>query len=148
MYIPTQLTQQFQILEFSAEDITSDYRFLLRLVNIFTIDTEEYHPVCYKVNDAKTFKTPVYYFMIANHHVYYKLARLTGTFKIIAIDFQCCILSGIIRRISNYICWIFFICKGSASFIEGINQSGSPSKKRTSDDMELRNYPKLKHLSS
>ena len=128
MYIPTQLTQQFQILEFSAEDITSDYRFLLRLVNIFTIDTEEYHPVCYKVNDAKTFKTPVYYFMLANHHVYDRLNRLTRTFKIIAIDFQCYILSGI-RRTSNYIAKCvgsFSICKakkGQQANIESINQS-------------------------
>ena len=56
-------------------------------MNTFTIDTDEYYPVRYKVNDAKTFKNPVYYFMLANHHVYYRLARLTGTFKIIAIDF-------------------------------------------------------------
>ena len=38
--------------------------------------------------------------MLANHHMY-RLARLTGAFKIIAIDFWCCILLGIIRRISN-----------------------------------------------
>ena len=55
-------------------------------MNTFTIDTDEYYPVCYKVNDAKTFKNLVYYFMLANH-VYYRLARLTGAFKIIAIDF-------------------------------------------------------------
>ena len=35
----------------SAEDITSDYGFLLRLVNTFTIGTDEYYPMCYKVND-------------------------------------------------------------------------------------------------
>ena len=45
--------------EFLAEDITSDYRFLLLLVNTFTIDTEKYYPVCYKVNDTKTFKNIV-----------------------------------------------------------------------------------------
>ena len=73
--------------EFPAEDITSDYRFLLQLVNTCTIDTDKYYPVCYKVNDAKTFKNLVHYFMLANHHVYYRLARLTGVFKIIAIDF-------------------------------------------------------------
>ena len=73
--------------EFSAEDITSEYRFLLRLVNTFTIGTDEYYPMCYKVHDAKTFKNLAYYFMLANHHVYYRLARLTGAFKIIAIDF-------------------------------------------------------------
>ena len=49
--------------------------------------------------------------MLANHHVYYRLACLTRTFKIIAIDFKCCILSGIIRRVSSYMCWVFFICK-------------------------------------
>ena len=30
-----------------------------------------------------------FYSMLANHHVYYRLARLAGTFKIIGIDFQC-----------------------------------------------------------
>ena len=39
--------------------------------------------MCYKINDAKTVKNPVYYFMLANHRVYYRLAGLTGTFKII-----------------------------------------------------------------
>ena len=44
--------------EFSAEDITSDYVFLLRLMNTYTIDTDtdEYYLMSYKVNDAKTFK--------------------------------------------------------------------------------------------
>ena len=65
--------------------------------------------------------------MLANHLAYYRLACLTGAFKIIAIDFQYCILSGIIRRTSNYIpicVWIVLICKGSArANIESINQS-------------------------
>ena len=52
-----QLPQQFQNIEFSAKDITSDYEFLLQLVNIFTVDTEEY-PLP-KVHDAKTFENPV-----------------------------------------------------------------------------------------
>ena len=39
-----------------AEDVTSDYGFSLRLVNTFTTDTDEYYPMCCKVNDAKTFK--------------------------------------------------------------------------------------------
>ena len=60
--------------EFSGEDITSDYTFLVRLVNTFTIDTDEYYPVSYKVNDTKKFKNlvanQVYYFMLSNHHVY------------------------------------------------------------------------------
>ena len=57
--ICSSLTQQFQNFEFSTEDITSDYGFLLRLVKTFTVDTEEYYPRCYKVNDAKTFKNLV-----------------------------------------------------------------------------------------
>ena len=57
--------------EFSARHITSDYGFLLRLVNTFTIDTDKYYPMCYKVNDAKTFKDLVYYyFTLPNHHMY------------------------------------------------------------------------------
>ena len=71
--------------------------------DISTIDTDECYPVCYKVNDAKTFKNLVYFFLLANRHLYYRLARLTGAFKIIAIDFQWCILSGIILRTSHYI---------------------------------------------
>ena len=35
--------------------ITSDYGYLLRLVNTFTIDTDEYYLMCCKVNDTKTF---------------------------------------------------------------------------------------------
>ena len=70
--------------EFLAEDITSDYRFLLQLVNTFTIDTEKYYSVCCKVNDTNTFKNIV--LMLLNHHVYYRLDRLTGTFEIIGID--------------------------------------------------------------
>ena len=56
-------------------------------MNAFTVDTDEYYPVCYKVNDTKTFENIVYYFMLVNHHVYYRLAALAGAFKIIAIDF-------------------------------------------------------------
>ena len=38
----------------SAEDITSDYMFLLRLVNTFPIDTDEYITQCVtKLNYAK-----------------------------------------------------------------------------------------------
>ena len=38
--------------------------------------------MCYKVNDAKTFKNLVYYFMLAHYHVYCRLARLTGPLKL------------------------------------------------------------------
>ena len=49
------------------------------------------------------------------NHVYYRLAHLTGafTFNIIAFDFQCYILSSIIRKTSNYIYiyfYIYYIC--------------------------------------
>ena len=69
-----------------AEDVTSDYGFSLRLVNTFTTDTDEYYPMCCKVNDAK--KTLHNIFMFCAHkssYVYCRLARLTGAFKIILI---------------------------------------------------------------
>ena len=57
----------------SAEDITSDYGFLLRLVNTFAIDTDEYYLMCYKVNDMNTFKSLVglYFtrFVLTNHDI-------------------------------------------------------------------------------
>ena len=56
--------------EFLAEGITSGYGLLLQLVNTFTIDTEEYYPRCYNVNDAKAFKiliTIILRFVLTNH---------------------------------------------------------------------------------
>ena len=50
--------------EFLAEDIPSYYWLLLWPVNTFAIDTDEYYPMCYKVNDAKTFKIFAYYFAL------------------------------------------------------------------------------------
>ena len=71
MYDVAYLTQQAvpNIRIFSAEDITSDYGFLLRLVNTFTIDTDKYYLMCYKVNNTKTFKNLVglYYFALCAH---------------------------------------------------------------------------------
>ena len=68
-------------------DITSDYEFLLRLVNTFTIDTDEYYLMCYKVNDTKTFKNlaGLYFMLCAHKSSHIRLARLTGAFKIILI---------------------------------------------------------------
>ena len=106
-------------------------------MNISTIDTDEYYPVCYKVNDAKTLKNLVYYFMLANRHLYYRLARL---------KLELLIFSGVFYQVSLkghhtiYMCWILLIFKGLTSYIKRINQSGLP--KRTSTDMELRSYPK------
>ena len=56
----SQLTQQLWNFEFSVKYITLDYGFFLRLLNTFTIDTDEHYPTrCYKVNDSKTFKNLV-----------------------------------------------------------------------------------------
>ena len=111
---------------------------------IYNDTTDEEYPVCYKVNDAKTFKNLVYYVMLTNHQVYYyRLARLAGAFKIIAIDFQCFILSGIIRGT-----WILlFICKGSTSYIE----SYKPVRITQKEHLLIWNSEttqKPKHLSS
>ena len=48
-------------------------------------------------------------FVFANHRIglYYRLAYLTVAFKIIAIDFECWYLSGIIRRTSNKYIYIY-----------------------------------------
>ena len=76
----------------------------------FTIDNDEYYPVCYKLNDAKTFKNLVYYFVLANHHVglYYRLTRLIVVFKIIVIDFKCCIYQVPLKghHAIVYMCWM------------------------------------------
>ena len=60
-------------------------------MNIFPIDTDEYITQC--VTKLKMMPRPskiliLFYSMLVNHHVYYRLACLTGTFKIIAIDFS------------------------------------------------------------
>ena len=83
--------------------------------------------------------------MLANHHAYYRLACLTGTFKIIASAVYYQVSLGGYQTISIGSC--LFICRGSTSFIESITSQNHPAK-RTSADMELRNYPKPKHLSS
>ena len=44
---------------------------MLRLVNTFTIETDEYYPRCYKVNYGKTFKNLVYYVMLCAHKASY-----------------------------------------------------------------------------
>ena len=39
--------------DISAEDTTLDYGFLLRLVHAFTIDTDQYYSMWYKVNGCQ-----------------------------------------------------------------------------------------------
>ena len=54
----------------TAEDITSDHKFLLRLVKTFTIATEEYYPKCCKEHDLRTFKGLVVSFVAFCAHDY------------------------------------------------------------------------------
>ena len=79
-------------------------------MNTFTIDTDEYYPVCCKENDAKTFKNLVYYFMLADHHACYRLARLTRAFKLL-------IFSAVYYRVS--IERYQTTCAGSFSVLKG-----------------------------
>ena len=51
---------------------------------------------------------------LKSSYVYCRLARLTGAFKITLTQY--CVLSDLIRRMSNYMCQILFICKGPTSF--------------------------------
>ena len=68
---------------FSAEDITSDYGFLLRLVNSFIIDTDEYYLMSYKVNDTKTFKNllGLYYYVLCSHKSSHMCILQIGSFN-------------------------------------------------------------------
>ena len=50
MYVGTYLANIAILFEFSAGDITLNFGFLLRLVNAFTIDTDEYYPMCHRAN--------------------------------------------------------------------------------------------------
>ena len=59
---------------FSAKDITSNYGFLLRMLNTFKIDTYENYLRCCKVNDSKTFKNlylkPLFTLYADTNHIY------------------------------------------------------------------------------
>ena len=66
--------------ELSAEDITSDYRFLLRLVNTFPIDTDEYITQCVtKLNCAKRPLKTLY--IILQYVCYLIIMYITGSFN-------------------------------------------------------------------
>ena len=84
-------------------------------------------------------------FVITNHmYLYCRLAHLTGVFKN-QVNLVLYILLHLIRRISNYICKILFICNQQTSEIKPVNiQSRSPRKliKRTSTVLEVSIYPK------
>ena len=120
-----QLTQQFQNFDFSAKDITSDYGFLLRLVNTFT---EKYPSL--KVHD----------FTLCAHKSYVgSYCRLTHLKKNVV---QYRILLDLIRRISNYIFQILFTCKGPTKIKPFNIQSRSSRTLRTPADMVLSIYLK------
>ena len=55
------LIQQFYVFNVLAEDITSDYGFLLQLVSTLTIDTDKYYQMCYKVNGCQDLKNILFY---------------------------------------------------------------------------------------
>ena len=59
----------FKYSNFPQKIGTLDYGFLLRMMNTFTIDTDEYYLMCYKVNDTKTFKNleRLHYFRLCAH---------------------------------------------------------------------------------
>ena len=87
LYVANTAILELRIL---VEDITSDCSFLLRLVEPFTADTEEYYPTCHKIGDAKTFKNFVcgtfvcstIHFVLTNYmFIYCRLTHLTGVFK-------------------------------------------------------------------
>ena len=69
--------EQLQNSNFSVEHITSDYWYLLRQVNIFTVDTQEYCPRFFKVNYAKNFKDPVVsFYALCSQILYIVYCRL------------------------------------------------------------------------
>ena len=47
------VNSNWKTLKFQRRDIISDYEFLLSILNIFAVGTEEYYPKCYNVNDAQ-----------------------------------------------------------------------------------------------
>ena len=126
-----QLTQQFQN-DFSTKDITLDFEFLLRLVNAFTVGTEEY-PLL-KVHD----------FTLCAHKSYVYILQIGSLEKKILL--QCCILSDLIRRISIIFVRLSSLTKGQqTSKIKPVNIQSRSFRvliKGKPTDMELSIYLK------
>ena len=68
-------------------------------------------------------------FVLANHHIglYYRLAHLTVAFKIIAIDFECCIYQVSLEEhqtiyIYIYICVCVCVCVLDPFHLQMINK--------------------------
>ena len=102
-------------------------QFILLLFTLTSI------PTCYNVNDTKIFKSVVLFHALCTQIIcILQIGSLnaTGVFKIILIQF--CVLSDLIRRISNYMCEILLICNGQPTSFgkyKPVNiQSGSSKK--------------------
>ena len=130
-----------KILNFSGRR-SSDYEFLLPLVNTFTLDTDKYYPRCCRVNETKTFKNLVASFYTLCSQIictaYCRLIDLTSAFNITLI--YCCILFNLIRRLSNNV-RSFLFAKGKKAFkiklVNILSRSPRVLTKRTSAAMEL-----------
>ena len=58
------ITENLKLWNFGEIDIISGYEFLLSILNVFIVGTEEYYPKCYKVNDAKGLQILYHYYSI------------------------------------------------------------------------------------
>ena len=83
----------------------------------------------------------LFYSMLTNHHVYYWLVQL-GPLKLWLLIF-----SAVLSVIILYMLGPFHLQKVQQALSKVYTSQNHPAK-RTSADMELRNYPKPKHLSS
>ena len=113
------------------EDVTLDYCFSLRLVYNFFIDTGEYYPRCYEINDGKTFKNLVYHFMHCagkSSYVYCRLSHSSGDFKN-HINLVLCII-GSDYKYQTICVRSFSFASGQQSFkIKPVNIQSRPPKK-------------------
>ena len=103
-----QLTQQFQNLGFSVKDITLDYGFLLRLVNTFTVDTEEYSLL--KVHD----------FTLCAHKSYVCILQI-GSFEKKNVDLVLYIIGSDQKDIKLYLLDLLHLQR--ANKLSKLNQS-------------------------
>ena len=110
----------------SVEDTTSNYGFLLRLVNTFTFDSDVYYPRCYKVNDGKTFKNLVVSFCALCSKIICILQKigshLTGIYKN-HVDLVLCIIGPDQKNVKLYVSHLQRDNK-----LSKLNQSISPVK--------------------
>ena len=110
------------------------------MVNTSTVDTDENYSMRYKVSDVrKTFKNILYYFTLAHKSLCVYILQIGPLNSGLIILSYCCVLSDLIRRISNYMCYILFICKGATNFRKYKLVSIQSDPKKTCADMKLSN---------